>query len=273
MNPLKLRFAGIDAAQVHAVEMPLTAGVHAIGRDAMGVLGPVEDAAAASVCFCVDRRGVWLTVSEGAAGVHVNGRPVRRMAMLRAGDTIHADGTRIVLAMAQRRTPPAPEAAEFPADHSDDLRVLLRGVGGQLHGRSFTLDRPRLIGSASDADIRIDDPAFAGRHARIELQNAAIVLRDLGSRDGCVVNGEPVRDALLHPGDQIVFDSHRFVIEAPGTVLERTSAASGAQEKAPASATSRQALIGSGRRLPWLLLAAVLIAAALGTLLLFGVSA
>src|SRR3546814_371936 len=39
---------------------------------------------------------------------------------------------------------------------------------------------------------------------------------DLGSAEGTLANGEPMRDALLRPGDQVVFDAHhRFVVEAP----------------------------------------------------------
>src|SRR5690606_39694407 len=84
------------------------------------------------------------------------------------------------------------------------------------HGRSFTLDVPRLVGRAPGADIRIDDPAFAERHARIELAGGQVWLRDLGSEEGSVVNGESVRDAVLHPGDQVVFDAnYRFVVDSP----------------------------------------------------------
>jgi hypothetical protein len=42
-----------------------------------------------------------------------------------------------------------------------------------------------------------------------------VVLRAIGS-DGSHVNGLPVRDAVLSPGDQLAVDQHRFVLEAPG---------------------------------------------------------
>lgn len=37
--------------------------------------------------LCNDRRGIWLTVA--ILLVHVNGRPVLQLAMLRAGDSVH----------------------------------------------------------------------------------------------------------------------------------------------------------------------------------------
>ncbi|WP_149193391.1 FHA domain-containing protein [Luteimonas suaedae] len=271
MESLKLRFT--TAGQP---DLPLGIGMHAIGRapgrDRMGV---VADGQQAIVRFCVDRRGVWLTVSEGARGVHVNGREIRRLAMLRIGDAVYIDGIEMRLVgerAALARPQPEPAAAEAEADP----RVVLRGIGGQHHGRSFTLDRPRLVGRAREADIRIDDDAFAERHARIELADGRVVLRDLGSDEGSQVNGEAVRDAVLLPGDQVVFDAHqRFVVEAPmradagrepeagGTLETRTLAE---QLSDDASREDRRA----PWRLPWLLLAALVLAGLLSLLLLYG---
>ena len=149
--------------------------------------------------------------------------------------------------------------------------MVRRGLGGRYHGRSVTLDQPRVVGSRGDADLRIDDPGFAGHHARIEMHGEAILLRDLGSTDGSVVNGIIVRDALLKPGDQVMFDAdHRFVVEAPARTLDR---ATGEDDVVAPPIVSRPGTDGSVRRLPWLLLAAVLLAAALSALLLFGVPA
>ncbi len=271
VDEITLRFPGSDIAP-----LPLGSGVQGIGRTIGGALRVLGDAAGASMRFCADRRGVWLTVAEDARGVHVNGRPVRRMAMLRMGDTVFFDGNEIVLA-ASRPAPAPPPPEPFPEAGVDDPRMVLRGVGGRYHGRSFTLDRPRVVGSAADADVRIDDPAFAERHARIGLQGGLVVLRDLGSVDGSVVNGETLRDAVLQPGDQIVFDAHhRFVIEAPARAPLRDELMpvldDEADEHVVQAREARQALSHSARRLPWLLLAALLLAAGLSALLLFGVA-
>ena len=238
--------------------------MHGIGRatGGQGALGLV-DAREAPVRICVDRRGAWLYVDEGA-GVHVNGRPVRRLAMLRAGDVVFVDGADIALV-----APVAAPAAPLPAAGGDgDPRVLLRGVGGRYHGRSFTLERPRLVGRAAEADIRLDEPGIADRQARLEPHGDCVQLRDLGSAEGSLVNGQPVRDALLRPGDQVVFDGgHRFVVETPGHASAPAPRADAEEEAVERVAP---ALASSARRLPWLLLAALLIAAALSALLLFG---
>lgn len=247
-------------------------GVHGIGRDpyhdrAIGVVEPGGDAL---VQFCVDRRGVWLAVASGIRGVHVNGRPVLHMTMLRLGDSVHVEGIEMVLVGRGVADGLPRELANAPADGNGNLRVVLRGVGGQYHGRCFTLDRPRVVGRLEQSDIRIDDPAFADRHARLELHGEQVVLRDLGSYEGSVVNGERVREAVLSAGDQIVFDAHhRFVVEAPSRGTAATTEPATAERPLPdAAADARKG--GSRWRLPWLLLAAALLAAALLALFWFG---
>lgn len=266
VNALRLRFQDPDAADV-----VLNPGVHAIGRDESGRAGlaPRQHAVAQ---FCVDRRGVWLQVREGARGVHVNGRPVRRVAMLRAGDAVFADG--IELTLLADAPEPAPSFDSPPSE--GDPRIVLRGVGGRHHGRCFTLDTPRLIGRSRECDVRIDEPSVADRHARLTPHVSGVVLHDAGSRDGCLVNGHAVRNALLRPGDQLVIDGrNRFIIESPSQVVRGapTPVADVQPDVAEPTAgdePSPKRLPSSVRRLPWLLLAAVMIAGALSLLLLYG---
>jgi pSer/pThr/pTyr-binding forkhead associated (FHA) protein len=115
--------------------------------------------------------------------------------------------------------------------------VAIRAVSGALYGRSFTLTEPRLLGRSPACDIRIDDTALADRQAQFELHGDRVVLRTLGNPEFTSVNGVPVRDAVLSPGDQVVIDQHRFVLEAPGLPARGQDALS-----APRSVTHTQTL-------------------------------
>lgn len=261
VDHLRLRYPNGEQS-----ERRIGPGVHGLARDG-SVAG---EGAGADAALCLDRRGAWLRLGEAAPPTHVNGRAIRRMAMLRVGDTLWLDGTAILLLAdddpVALRSPPA-------TGDGADARIVLRGVGGQHHGRCFTLDRARLVGRSADCDLRVDDPAFPERHARLELQGDGVALGGLSDEDS-IVNGEPVRDAWLRPGDQLVFDAHhRFVVEWPGRPRARAGAPvpdESQEEPALPDAAPLPENPGSGRRLPWLLLAAVLIAAALSALLLFG---
>jgi len=73
-----------------------------------------------------------------------------------------------------------------------------------------------VIGRGSDCDLVLDEPEMSRRHALIENTGDTIFLRDLGSANGTFVNGVQVRNAVLHPDDQLAFDHNRFLLEAPG---------------------------------------------------------
>lgn len=71
-----------------------------------------------------------------------------------------------------------------------------------------------LIGRAKEADFRIDDPEVSRRHAMVLWSGGELVIRDLDSTNGTMVNGRPVTSAVVRPGDQVMIGGHRLVIEA-----------------------------------------------------------
>lgn len=257
MNAIALRAPGTELD-----DLPLAQGRLAVGRAERGGIGVVADAAAARVCFCLDRRGTWLQVGEGVRGVHVNGRPVLRKALLRAGDTVYVDGVEITLVGAGGAEAPTSQVA---ANVPPDPRILLRGTSGPHHGRSLTLERPRIIGSDAGADIRIGD--LAARHVRLAMEGGQVVLRVLAPAVDVLVNGAARRSAVLQPGDQLAFDAHhRFVLEAPTPVLGARADAEADEVIIPREEPPPPA--PQPLRMPWLLLAALLLAGLLSALLL-----
>lgn len=58
------------------------------------------------------------------------------------------------------------------------------------------------LGRGSDVDIRIDDPSVSRHHAEVVLGQPPVV-RDVGSTNGTLVNGERVSEAALADGATI----------------------------------------------------------------------
>jgi pSer/pThr/pTyr-binding forkhead associated (FHA) protein len=176
-----------------------------------------------------DRRGLTLVVREGAAGTHVNARPVKEKAILRVGDLVSIGN--ILLAIKpdsdqyiSSRLPPRGGHDEPAIDSSQETRyrmappkAVLRGVSGPYFGKVIPIPGRLSIGRGNDCDLVLDEPEMSRRHAMVEATPAGIWLRDLGSANGTYVNGVQVRDAVLFTGDQLAFDRNRFLIEAPGT--------------------------------------------------------
>jgi hypothetical protein len=171
-----------------------------------------------------DRRGLWLVIESSEATAHVNARPVSRLALVRPGDRISLG--RVQLLLRSENDPPTVQLPSATAALTRENarstamcseRFVLRGVGGAHFGVSFPLSDPIVIGRGDSADLRLDEPTLADRHARIELHGDRVVLRDLsGQGEGTTLNGAPVRNALLAAGDQLAWEQNRYVLEAPG---------------------------------------------------------
>jgi pSer/pThr/pTyr-binding forkhead associated (FHA) protein len=82
----------------------------------------------------------------------------------------------------------------------------------------FPLDKPAItIGRDSDCDIRIDEAAVSGCHARLDVKPSEflegqneVFLEDLGSTNGTLVNDENVERCRLKPGDVIEIGWNKF---------------------------------------------------------------
>jgi uncharacterized membrane protein YjgN (DUF898 family) len=60
-----------------------------------------------------------------------------------------------------------------------------------------------IIGRSSSSDIVARDEMVSSNHARIVIADGNVVLEDLGSTNGCVVNGTQVQACSLNHGDRI----------------------------------------------------------------------
>ena len=87
--------------------------------------------------------------------------------------------------------------------------MLVSGNGGEsllLEGEAVA------IGRHPDNDFTLRDDLLSRFHCVLEATGDRWVLRDLGSRNGCKVNGERVAEAALDPGDQVRLGRHEFVV-------------------------------------------------------------
>lgn len=76
-------------------------------------------------------------------------------------------------------------------------------LGGRRH---VNLLQPVVsIGRALDNDVIIEDPRVSRYHVQLRQRYGRYVLYDLGSSGGTKINGYPVEECVLHPGDVISF--------------------------------------------------------------------
>ena len=99
--------------------------------------------------------------------------------------------TGVGLVKGQRR-----DAAIWSIDVEKGMRSL-RGLHVDILG-------PVVIGRSPSSDIVVDEPYVSSTHARFTLQGPALVLEDLGSTNGTLVNGRQLLEpATLREGDEV----------------------------------------------------------------------
>ena len=63
---------------------------------------------------------------------------------------------------------------------------------------------PVVVGRSPSSDIVIDEPYVSATHARFTIQGPALVLEDLGSTNGTMVNGHVIdQPVTLSDGDEV----------------------------------------------------------------------
>jgi Nif-specific regulatory protein len=82
-----------------------------------------------------------------------------------------------------------------------------------LRESEFLLDSPATFGRDAGNSIRLDDLSVSARHCRIELLAGRPILNDLDSHSGTFVNGLPVKQRELKPGDEIAIGNSLFLFE------------------------------------------------------------
>jgi diguanylate cyclase (GGDEF)-like protein len=104
-----------------------------------------------------------------------------------------------------------PRSTSRAADRHPAL-VFLRG---ELLAAPIPLEREEVtLGRALEADVRVNDARASRMHARINVEQdpstgeARYRLTDLGSTNGTLLNGRPVKDAYLQEGDKLTVGEH-----------------------------------------------------------------
>jgi hypothetical protein len=107
---------------------------------------------------------------------------------------------------------PQPYSEPAPDPYSGYQPAGGVGPGGQARnvrlmssdGRAYPLSMgSTVIGRGDQANLRLPDVGISRRHARLDFDGSQVVLTDLGSTNGTMVNGQRVSAVALSPGDVV----------------------------------------------------------------------
>lgn len=170
-------------------------------------------------------------------GTRVNGvrLPPKRPKPLRSGDVIdlggfalHVEvGVPVVEATSVDRTSALakrlvrqlldPDGTAAPPP-----RLLV--LNGPDEGAMLEIPEPPvrlLIGRGEDCDLPLQDGDASREHGEIERDLDGVSIRDLGSKNGLLVNGRPVRERRLRDRDEVQIGATVIVYEDPADSMLR----------------------------------------------------
>jgi pSer/pThr/pTyr-binding forkhead associated (FHA) protein len=96
--------------------------------------------------------------------------------------------------------------------HAVKLRLVRRdpsAVQQEIVVEHFPVE----LGRGNEAAVQIDDRWLSRKHCRLVLADGALYVHDLSSRHGTLVNGQPIRECQLLPGDELCIGLTHFIAE------------------------------------------------------------
>ena len=228
---------------------PLRHCVISLGRGQDNLITIREDQISrAHALFAAVGRDFLVIDLRSRHGTFVNGRKLTQ-ATLRRGDVIDVGGARLVYATVPGADVPwgyelcplwsdaasQPDAAEpegqegqvhrgevvgtAEADEKHGAQVVLRETAD---GRRVTSEgEPILIGRHEACLMQLEHAGVETFHAQLYWGDDGIHLRDLGSASGTLVQGAPIRDAVLQPGSEVSVGAAKLTMESFGDVAAR----------------------------------------------------
>jgi hypothetical protein len=102
---------------------------------------------------------------------------------------------------------------EIPVVDAPEVTIDVKEPGKPARRMPVTGAQLR-IGRASECELVLTDTRVSRRHARLQARGGVLVLTDLGSTNGTLVNGHRVTEVVLGAGDRIQVGETSIVVNA-----------------------------------------------------------
>ena len=90
------------------------------------------------------------------------------------------------------RTAPVEARQEAPPKLPEGRRLSLAIIEGPDAGKVYRIDKPKVVIGRSGADLVLNDAETSRAHAAVEIRDSVMLLQDLGSRNGTLVEGSKI---------------------------------------------------------------------------------
>lgn len=96
--------------------------------------------------------------------------------------------------------------------------LLVKGGTGPLQVIELKLGLNRL-GRSADNDFQVVHSTISARHCEISLSDTGVSVRDCNSTNGTFINGEPIRESTLSPGQTLQLGDVEIFVESTDVTI------------------------------------------------------
>jgi pSer/pThr/pTyr-binding forkhead associated (FHA) protein len=133
----------------------------------------------------------------------------------------------------------------------DVVPLLVEATGpnaGRVHELVLGIN---VIGRGTEATLQLEHPDVSRRHAQLDVGPNAVIVRDLGSKNGVLVDGQRLVDAtVLAHGQTIAFGELALRLTHPAAQVSHALARAGETTVTTTRTNDDQAAPGVGLFLP-----------------------
>ncbi len=120
--------------------------------------------------------------------------------------TLRSETTRRVVPSITSEVSADGRMLRLPPSHEISLKV----IEGKETGTVYPVNKPRVTIGRTNADVIVNDKMSSRLHCALEISDEWVLLRDLGSTNGTLVNDQPIQTATLKDGSTFRIGSHAF---------------------------------------------------------------
>lgn len=195
-------------------EWPLDTAQTLVGRDERAHVPLMGDASVPSLAAVIVRQGGQFVLQDPGSPLGVGHNGIRvQSAVLASGDTVNVGpyslqfflrGAPVTAATDARPAPQAPiQPVQQPVSAAPPPGPVLIVMSGPLAGHRIPVGGPIEAGREAAGLTLTGDTQASRRHAVFEHGPGGLQVRDLGSTNGTLVNGQRIGSAVLKPGDTV----------------------------------------------------------------------
>lgn len=162
---------------------------------------------------------VYLLPIDNAKDIWVNGNTFINAIELHVGDVIKLHNTELELLLPEYDN----NANELPRLDSNVDKWFLETLNGDNKGKRLKLKKSTVIGRLENCDIQLHDEKMSRQHARLDIIGGALKITDMGSANGCFINGSKVTSCYARAEDHLKVGESEFRIIGPFLDSEKTT--------------------------------------------------